>query len=174
MENSIPFPRTYRNVGFVSHKVTSNREGGQRSHFLMVFMVPICVTIYSASKLTEEDFILRLVFLALPPPLRFRRECLLPTFCSSSSLLYIRSISLADQFCFDFRFVVNLYSNTVHYKITDLSSIRALRSHIHVDSLAYFRPKFPWGLVILSIEGRRQKWFEEVVSIDDFSSAVDI
>ena len=116
MENSIPFPRTYRNVGFVSHKVTSNREGGQRSHFLMVFMVPVCDAIYSASKLTEEDFVLRLVSLALPPPLRFSRECLLPTFCSSSSLLYIRSISLADQFCFDFRFVVNLYSNTVHYK----------------------------------------------------------
>ena len=129
MENSIPFPRTYRNVGFVSHKVTSIREGGQRSHFLMVFMVPICVTIYSASKLTEADFVLRLVSLALPPPLRFSRECLLPTFCSSSSLLYIRSISLADQFCFDFRLVVNLYSNTVHCKITVLSSIRALRSH---------------------------------------------
>ena len=128
MENSIPFPRTYRTVGFVGHKATSNREGGQRTHFSWYFMVPVCDAIYSASKLTEEDFVLRLVSLALPPPLRFSRECLLPTFCSSSSLLYIRSISLADQFCFDFRLVVNLYSNTVHYKITVLSSIRALRS----------------------------------------------
>ena len=127
MENSIPFPRTYRNVGFVSHKVTSNREGGQRSHFLMVFMVPVCDAIYSASKLTEEDFVLRLVFRALPPPLRFRRERLLPTFCSSSSPLYIRSYNRRFVLL-DFRFVVNLSSGPFHYRIIRYTSRVYLRA----------------------------------------------
>ena len=69
-------------------------------------MVQIQVTIYSTSKLAEEDFVFRLVFLALPPPLRFRRERLLLTFCSSSSPLYIRSCDRRFVLL-NFRFVVN-------------------------------------------------------------------
>ena len=93
MGNSIPFRRTYRTLGFASQKVTSNREGGQRTCFSWDFMVRIQVTINSASRTAEEDFMHRFVFSPLPPPLRFRRERLLPSLRSSSSLLYIRSFN---------------------------------------------------------------------------------
>ena len=93
MGNSIPFRKTCRTVGFRSQKVTSNREGGQRTCFSWVFMVRIQVTINSASRTAEEDFMHRFVFSPLPPPLRFRRERLLPSLRSSSSLLYIRSFN---------------------------------------------------------------------------------
>ena len=85
MGNSIPVRRTYRTIGFAGQKATSSREGGQRAYFSWGFMVRIQVTINSASKLSEEDFMHRFVFSPLPPPLRFRRERLLPSLRSSSS-----------------------------------------------------------------------------------------
>ena len=107
MEYSIPFRKTCRTIGFAGQEMTSDREGGQQTRFSWDFMVRIQVTIYSTSKLTEEDFVFRLVFFALPPPLRFRRERLLLTFCSSSSPLYIRSCD-RHFVLLNFRFVVNL------------------------------------------------------------------
>ena len=82
---SIPVPRIYRTIGFAGQKVTSGREGGQWAYFSWDFMVRIQVTINNASKTAEEDFVHRFVFPPLPPPLRFRRERLLPSFRSSSS-----------------------------------------------------------------------------------------
>ena len=87
--NSIPFRKTCRTVGFTSHKATSNQEGGQRTCFSWVFMVRIQVTINSASRTAEEDFMHRFVFSPLPPPLRFHREHPLSSLCSSSSTIEI-------------------------------------------------------------------------------------
>ena len=127
--NSIPFRKTCRTIGFTSQRVTSNREGGQRTCFSWDFMVRIQVTIYSTSKLAEEDFVFRLVFFALPPPLRFRRERLLPTFCSSSSpCVYVHIIAIL--FYLDFRLVVNLSSGTFHYKIIRYTSPFYLRADL--------------------------------------------
>ena len=111
----------------------------------------------------------RFVFSPLPPPLRFRRERLLPPLRSSSSLLYIRLIRLADQFCLDFRFVVNLYSYTIRHEITDLSSGRSSRSYIYIESFGLIYPKSDIR------EKDAKSGFVEVVSVDDFfSNAVDI
>ena len=84
---SIPVPRIYRTIGFAGQKVTSGREGGQWAYFSWDFMVRIQVTINSASRMAEEDFIHRFVFSPLPPPLHFRRERLLPSLRSSLSTI---------------------------------------------------------------------------------------
>ena len=87
MGNLIPVRKTCRTLGSATRRVTSYREGGQRTCFSWVFMVRIQVTINSASRTAEEDFMHRFVFSPLPPPLRFHRERPLSSLRSSSSTI---------------------------------------------------------------------------------------
>ena len=79
-------------------------RGGQRTYFSWVFMVQIQVNLNSTSNSVEEDFIHRIAFSPLPPPLRFCRERLLPSLRSSSSLFgRLRKKKFGSRF-WNFRF----------------------------------------------------------------------
>ena len=95
MEYSIPFRKTCRTIGFAGQEMTSDREGGQQTRFSWDFMVRIQVTIYSTSKLTEEDFVFASYFLLFPLPFAFAGSVFSLRFALPRlRCIYVRAIAI--------------------------------------------------------------------------------
>ena len=178
MGNSILFRRTYRTVGCTSQIVTSNREGGQRTYFSWDFMVRIKVAINSTSRTAEEDFMHRFVFSPLPPPLRFSRERLLPSFRSSSSF---SAESFREGFVRVFFFfwkLVDWLTDRFYFKTSERCSKKKRETQVNFscDSHSFLIGVFLSIIIIpLSVLFIRYRWtdpygFGSRVNADSFSS----
>ena len=130
MEYSIPFRKTCRTIGFAGQEMTSDREGGQQTRFSWDFMVRIQVTIYSTSKLTEEDFVFASYFLLFPLPFAFAGSVFSLRFALPRLLcIYVRAIAILFYWIF------------ASSLISGLPSSRPFCLYIYIDSFSLVYPK---------------------------------